>query len=46
MVNIDIDREIYDDLKKLVKDNKYEYPSIKFCCQKLLLNEIKKIRQK
>ena len=40
MVNVDIDRDLYNDIKKFVNKNKYLYPSVKFFVQKAVFNEI------
>lgn len=40
MVNVDIDKELYEDIKKLVRQRKYDYPSVKFFVQKVVYNEI------
>jgi len=40
MVNVDIDKSLYEDVKKLIKKNKYDYPSVKFFVQKAVYNEI------
>ena len=42
MVNVDIDKDLYEDVKKIVKENKYDFPSVKFFIQKAVFNEIKK----
>ena len=40
MVSVDIDRELYNDIKKMIMKYKYSYPSIKFFVQKAVYNEI------
>ena len=40
MVNVDIEEELYEDIKKTVKQNKYDYASIKFFVQKAIYNEL------
>ena len=40
MVNVDIEKDLYEDIKKLIKENKYSYPSIKFFVQKAIYNEL------
>lgn len=42
MVNVNIDNELYEEIKKLTKKNKYFYPSIKFFIQKAVFNELLK----
>jgi len=42
MVNVDIDPLIYNNLKKIVNENKITYPSIKFLVQKLLIDNMEK----
>lgn len=42
MVNVDIDKELYEDIKRAVKKNKYDYASVKFFVQKAIYNEILK----
>lgn len=41
MVNVDIDGDLYEDIKSLVKQNKYDYPSVKFFVQKVVYNELR-----
>ena len=40
MVNVDIDEDLYEDIKALIKKFKYDYPSIKFFVQKAIYNEL------
>ena len=40
MVNVDIEKELYEDIKKAVQKKKYLYPSIKFFVQKSIYNEL------
>ena len=40
MVNVDLDKELYYEIKKIVRKNKYTYPSIKFFVQRAIYNEI------
>lgn len=40
LVNVDIDNELYNEVKELVKKNKYDYPSVKFFVQKVIRKEI------
>lgn len=40
MVNVDINPLVYDELKKRVKKNKLEYPSVKFLVHKLLMEKM------
>lgn len=40
MVNVDIDKELYESIKNAVQKKKYVYPSIKFFVQKAVYNEI------
>ena len=40
MVNVDIEKELYEDIKKIVRQNKYDYASIKFFVQKAIYNEL------
>jgi predicted methyltransferase len=40
LVNVDIDKDLYEDIKKLIKKNKYNYSSIKFFVQKAIYNEL------
>ena len=42
MVNVDIDNELYEEIKRAVKNNKYDYASIKFFVQKAIYNELLK----
>ncbi|MBS3124175.1 hypothetical protein J4437_06110 [Candidatus Woesearchaeota archaeon] len=46
MVNVDIDQELYEDVKKLVKQRKYDYPSVKFFVQKVIHNELLRSKDK
>jgi len=40
MVNVDIDKELYEGVKRAVQKRKYNYPSIKFFVQKAIYNEL------
>ena len=40
MVNVDIEKELYEDIKRTVQKRKYHYPSIKFFVQKSIYNEL------
>ena len=40
MVNVDIDRELYEGIKRAVQKKKYHYSSIKFFVQKAIYNEL------
>jgi hypothetical protein len=40
MVNVDIDPSIYKHLKRIVEQNRIEFPSIKFFVQKVLLERL------
>jgi len=40
MVNVDIDTELYEDVKSVIKKHRYEFPSIKFFVQKAIYKEI------
>lgn len=42
MVNVNIDDELYEGIKEVVKKNKYNYPSIKFFVQKAVHSEFLK----
>ncbi|MEK6983473.1 MAG: hypothetical protein AABX33_02785 [Nanoarchaeota archaeon] len=42
MVNVDIDKDLYEDVKKAVKKKKYDYASVKFFVQKAIYNELLK----
>ena len=42
MVNVDIDPLIYNNLKKIVQEDKINYPSIKFLVQKILMDNMEK----
>ena len=42
MVNVDIDKELYEEIKQLIKKNKYDYSSVKFFVHKSIYNEILK----
>ena len=45
MVNVDIELEIYKDMKQVVKNNKLEYPSVKFFVQKALIEKLSNINE-
>ena len=36
MVNVDIDADLYEDIKSIVKQNRLDYPSIRHFVQKML----------
>ena len=40
MVNVDIDKDLYEDVKELIKKKKYDYASVKFFVHKAIYNEI------
>ena len=40
MVNVDIDRELYHEIKQIVKKKKYDYASVKFFVHKAIYNEL------
>ena len=40
MVNVDIDKELYEHIKGVIKKKKYDYASVKFFVQKAILNEL------
>ena len=40
MVNVDIDRDLYNDIKQSIRKYKYHYPSIKFFVQRAIYNEL------
>jgi len=40
MVNVDIDKELYDKVKLIVNGNKLEYPSVRFFVQRSLLEKV------
>ena len=40
MVNVDIDKELYEDVKRAVQKKGYHYSSIKFFVQKAIYNEL------
>ena len=40
MVNVDIDKDLYEDVKEVIKKKKYDYASVKFFVQKAIYNEI------
>lgn len=44
MVNVDIDPLIYNDLKKFVKDNKLNYPSVKFLVHKIIIDNLEEVK--
>ena len=41
IVNVDIDSDLYDGIKRIIRKNKYDYPSIKFFVQKAIFNELR-----
>ena len=44
MVNVDIEKELYDDIKQSIKKHKYHSPSVKFFVQKAIYNELHKLK--
>ena len=42
MVNVDIDKDLYEDIKEVIKKKRYDYASVKFFVQKAIYNEILK----
>ena len=40
MVNVDIDKDLYESIKELIKKRKYEYPSVKFFVQRAIYDRI------
>lgn len=40
MVNVDIDKSLYESIKKKVKKDRYAYPSIKYFVQRAVYNEM------
>lgn len=42
MVNVDIDKELYEEVKQLVEKKKYDYPSVKFFVQKAVYHQMLK----
>jgi len=40
MVNVDIDADLYEDIKSIVKQNRLDYPSIRHFVQKMLLEKV------
>ena len=40
MVNVDIDKDLYEDIKNVIEKRKYDYASVKFFVQKAIYNEI------
>lgn len=45
MVNVDIDKDLYEDIKRLVRENKLNYPSIRHFVHKMLLDRIEDVRK-
>lgn len=42
MVNVDINRIVYEELKKKVNSDKVKYPSVKFLVHKLIMENMEK----
>ena len=42
MVNVDVDNDLYKDIKEVIKKKKYDYASVKFFVQKAIYNELLK----
>ena len=40
MVNVDIDADLYEDIKSIVKQDRLNYPSIRHFVQKMLLEKV------
>ena len=40
MVNVDIDKDLYDDIKEVVKKDRLNFPSIRHFVQKILLDKV------
>ena len=40
MVNVDIDKELYEHIKGVIKKKKYDYASVKFFVQKAIYNQL------
>lgn len=45
MVNVDIDIDLYGDIKDIVRKNKLTYPSIKFFVNKVLFDKSLEIKE-
>jgi len=41
MVNVDLDKQLYEEVKQLVKKHKLEFPSVKFFVQRAVVKEVK-----
>jgi len=42
LVNVDIDKELYEEIKEIIDKRKYDYASVKFFVQRAICNEIQK----
>ena len=40
MVNVDIDEDLYEDIKQIVRQDKLNFPSIRHFVQKVLLEKV------
>ncbi len=46
MVNVDIDKKVYEDIKEIVNKDRLNFPSIRHFVHKILLDKIKEIKNK
>ena len=44
MVNVDIDKDLYEDIKQVVKKDRLNFPSIRHFVQKMLLDKIIEVK--
>lgn len=46
MVNVDVDKDLYNDIREIVKKDKLNFPSIRHFVHKHLLDKIIEIKNK
>ena len=44
LVNVDIDKDLYEDIKEVVKKDKLNFPSIRHFVQKMLFDKVTEVK--
>lgn len=44
LVNVDIDKDLYEDIKNVVKKDRLNFPSIRHFVQKILLDKVIEVK--
>jgi len=44
LVNVDIDEDLYKDIKEVVKKDKLNFPSIRYFVHKMLIDKIMEVK--